>query len=78
MRRLDDGGIIQVPNAHVWVECECANPIKQRNLDSLSKFGPLSQVFILGEVHSVVWPFRRRGNLEMRILDAVVSQVRSG
>ena len=42
VKRLDDGGIIQIPAGHVWVECECLKS-KNRNLDSLTDFGPISQ-----------------------------------
>ena len=59
VQRMDDNGIIQVPKGHVWVECECDVPQKQRNLDSITTYGPVSTSFVLGEVKAIVWPFWR-------------------
>ena len=59
VKRLDSGGIVQVPKGHMWVECECEVPSQQRNLDSITTFGPISTSFVLGEVVSIVWPFWR-------------------
>ena len=62
-----------MPSAHIWVECECERPKKQRNLDSLTTFGPISQQLVLGEVKAVVWPYNRRGLLKNLIMDSVMS-----
>ena len=59
VKRADDGAIIQVPKGHVWVECECEVPTQQRNLDSITTFGPVSTSFVLGEVKAIVWPLWR-------------------
>ena len=59
VKRNDDGGIIQVPKGHVWVECECEAPAKQKNLDSITTYGPISTSHVLGEVKAIVWPFWR-------------------
>lgn len=39
IQREDDGGIIKIPKNHIWVES--INP-KERGLDSISTFGPIS------------------------------------
>ena len=67
-----------MPTAHIWVECECERPKKQRNFDSLTTFGPISQQFVLGEVKAVVWPFYRRGYLKNLLMESVISQIRHG
>ena len=59
VKRSDDGGIIQVPKGHVWIECECEVPSQQRNLDSITTFGPISTSLVLGEVKAIVWPLWR-------------------
>lgn len=53
IQRQDDSGLIQVPRGHVWLECDY--PTKD-NLDSISKFGPVSTGLLLGEVSAIIWP----------------------
>jgi hypothetical protein len=53
---MDDGGIIKVPFGHVWVECEND---KQRGIDSLTAFGPITSKLILGKALYTVWPVWR-------------------
>ena len=67
-----------MPKAHIWVECECERPKRQRNFDSLTTFGPISQAFVLGEVQSVVWPLHRRGLLKNVMMESVVGQLQRG
>lgn len=50
---MDNGGIIKIPQNHVWVECE--NP-HERSLDSLTDFGPISKKYIVGLTTRIVWP----------------------
>ena len=56
VQRMDDGGIIKVPNGHVWVECVNS---KERKHDSLTDFGPLTKKLIIGKVMYTVWPIWR-------------------
>eukprot|EP00347_Sterkiella_histriomuscorum_P023723 403333608 len=56
VQRIDDGGIIKVPNNHVWVES--INP-NDRGVDSLSTFGPISKNFVVGKAWYVIWPLWR-------------------
>ena len=58
VRRMDNAGIIEIPKHHVWIECESKEE-GQRNLDSITNFGPISQQFVLGEVQAIVWPPQR-------------------
>ena len=51
--RSDDGGLIQVPNEHVWVESENQDA---RGDDSISAFGPITRKLVVGTAHSIVWP----------------------
>ncbi len=39
VQRVDDGGIIKIPNNHVWVESLNEN---ERGVDSISTYGPIS------------------------------------
>ena len=52
VRRGDDGGLIQVPNEHVWVESENH---ADRGDDSLTKYGPVTRKLIVGEVKWVFY-----------------------
>ncbi len=53
---MDDGGIIKVPNGHVWIEVENG---KVRDHDSLSSYGPLSKKYIQGQALFTIWPIWR-------------------
>ena len=53
VQRSDDGGFIQVPLEHLWVESENKD---DRQNDSLTKYGPLTRKLVVGEVKRVVWP----------------------
>ncbi|TNV74673.1 hypothetical protein FGO68_gene12116 [Halteria grandinella] len=58
VQRMDDGGIIKVPQGHVWIECE--NP-DGRKIDSLSPElnGPISRKHVLGPCERIIWPIWR-------------------
>lgn len=57
--RKDDGGMIRLPNCHIWIECE-----GEHERDSLSKFGPITAKLLLGKARYIVWPPWRWMNLE--------------
>ena len=61
VQRKDDGGLIQVPNEHLWLECE-SNDFRQN--DSLSLYGPITRKLVQGTVKRVVWPPWKWDNLE--------------
>jgi mitochondrial inner membrane protease subunit 2 len=63
VQRIDDGGIIQIPKGHVWIECE--NPL-ERSLDSLSDdlAGPISVQHIKGRCLRIVWPIWRSSSMK--------------
>ena len=56
IKRKDDGGIIKIPNGHVWVENFSS---EEECNDSITKFGPVSQSYVHGEALFIVWPFWR-------------------
>lgn len=58
VQRMDDGGILKVPQGHVWIECDNEHG---RRLDSLSPEinGPISRKHVLGPCEKIVWPIWR-------------------
>lgn len=59
VQRIDDGGIIKIPNGHVWIEGD--NEDEERTLDSLNakNGGPISKKHIYGPCEYIVWPIWR-------------------
>jgi hypothetical protein len=59
VQRMDDGGIIQVPSGHVWIEQD-NNGIKH-SVDSLTSEigGPITINHVLGPCEKIVWPIWR-------------------
>lgn len=53
---MDNGGILKIPNGHVWLEGD--NPL-ERTADSLGELGPISKKFVFGEALFTVWPIWR-------------------
>ncbi|CAI2381361.1 unnamed protein product [Moneuplotes crassus] len=53
IQRRDDGGLIKLPTAHVWIENDLN---KFGTKDSLSTYGPISSQHILGKAKFIIWP----------------------
>ena len=58
---MDNGGIIKIPNGHVWIECDHDGA---REFDSLTTFGPISSKYVKGKALYTIWPVWRFSNFK--------------